>query len=180
MDASALDLLLVPGGPGVNLLMEDEPTLAFLRQQASGARLVLSVCTGALLLGAAGLLQGRKATTHWTVRHLLPLFGAMPQNARVVEDGSLVSAAGVTSGLDGALRAAAILGGTQCAEGIQLALEYAPEPPFASGRPETAPEAVRAAVEDSTRGLVAERTAIAHRIAARLGLTDPATGDGFP
>lgn len=166
-----LDVLLVPGGPGVNLLMEDEPMLEFLRHQAAGARLVLSVCTGALLLGAAGLLQGRKATTHWASHHLLPLFGAIPQTSRVVVDDPLVTAAGVTSGLDASLLVAGLLRGEQCAEEIQLSLEYSPEPPFSSGSPDTAPARVRTAVEASTQALVAERTAIARRVATRLGVS---------
>lgn len=170
-DAPALDLLLVPGGPGVNALMEDEPTLAFLRRQAAGARLVLSVCTGALLLGAAGLLRDRRATTHWTAHHLLPLFGALPQAARVVVDGSLVTAAGVTSGIDAALQVAAMLSGEHTAQEIQLSMEYAPAPPFASGSPATAPASVLAAVELSTRMLTAERTEVAQRIARRLGIS---------
>lgn len=169
-DTPALDVLLVPGGGGVNALMEDEPTLAFLRQQAAGARLVLSVCTGALLLGAAGLLQGRKATTHWASHHLLPLFGAFPQPERVVVDGSFITAAGVTSGIDAALQAAAILCGDQIAQEIQLYMEYAPVPPFDSGSPATAPASVRAAVELSTSRLIAERTDLARRVATRLGI----------
>jgi len=170
-DTPTLDVLLVPGGPGVNVLMEDELTLNFLRHQAAGARLVLSVCTGALLLGAAGMLQGRRATTHWASHHLLPLFGALPQSARVVVDGHLVTAAGVTSGIDAALQVAAILCGEQIAQEIQLAMEYAPAPPFASGSPATAPASVRDAVERSNRTLVAERTDLARRIATRLGIS---------
>lgn len=170
-DTPALDVLLVPGGPGVNALMEDEPTLKFLRRQAAGAKLVLSVCTGALLLGATGLLQGRRATTHWACHHLLPLFGALPQSARVVVDGSLVTAAGVTSGIDAALQAAVMLFDEHTAQEIQLSLEYAPAPPFASGSPATAPASVLAAVELSTRTLTAERTDLAQRIAIRLGIS---------
>jgi cyclohexyl-isocyanide hydratase len=164
-----LDVLLVPGGPGVNELMEDEETLEFLRRQSAGARLVLSVCTGALLLGAAGLLQGRRATTHWASHHLLPLFGAIPQETRVVTDGNLVTTAGVTSGLDGALRAAAILCGEATAQEIQLGMEYAPDPPFASGSPDTAPPTVRSAVDEANREMVKIRTEISRRVAIRLG-----------
>lgn len=169
-EAPALDVLLVPGGAGVNALMENEPTLDFLRRQAAGARLVLSVCTGALLLGAAGLLRGRRSTTHWASHHLLPLFGAIPVDERVVVDGTLITAAGVTSGLDGALRAAALLRGDQAAQEIQLYMEYAPAPPFDSGSPQTAPAAVLASVQDSLHDLTREREVISRRVAARLGM----------
>src|SRR6476620_11415932 len=112
-EAPQLDLLLVPGGGGVNAMMEDEAMLTFIRRQAAGARIVMSVCTGALLCGAAGLLKGRRATTHWASFHLLPFFGAIPVNQRVVVDGEMVFAAGVTSGIDGALRVAAELRGDE-------------------------------------------------------------------
>ena len=102
---------------------------------------MFSVCTGALLCGAAGLLQGRRATTHWASFHLLPLFGAIPVNERVVVDGDWVFAAGVTAGIDGALRLAAELRGDAAAQAIQLHMVYAPEPPFDAGTPETAPPA---------------------------------------
>ena len=113
--------------------------LGWIREQAAGARSVFSVCTGALLCGAAGLLKGRRATTHWASFHLLPLFGAMPVDERVVVDGNWVFAAGVTAGIDGALRLAAELRGDEAAQAIQLYMVYAPEPPFDSGTPETAP-----------------------------------------
>jgi cyclohexyl-isocyanide hydratase len=168
--APQLDVLLVPGGPGVNALMEDEATLSFLRKQAAGARLVLSVCTGALLLGAAGLLGGRRATTHWASHHLLPLFGALPVNERVVVEGNLVTTAGVTSGIDGALHVAAILHGEQTAREIQLYLEYAPAPPFNSGSPESASLEVLAAVKASMQSVITDRERIARRVAERLKL----------
>ncbi len=165
-----LDVLLVPGGSGVNELMEDDITLAFLKKQMAGARLVLSVCTGALLLGAAGLLKGRRATTHWASHHLLPMFGATPVDERVVVDHRLITTAGVTSGLDGALRAAAILRGEAAAQGIQLYLEYNPAPPFDSGSPAAAPADVLATVKASLQSVVAERLAISRRVSARLGI----------
>ena len=121
-EAPQLDVLLVPGGNGVNALMEDDEVLCFLRNQAAGSKIVLSVCTGALLCGAAGLLKGRRATTHWASHGLLSLFGALPVDARVVEDGSLVTAAGVTSGIDAALRVAAMLRGDAVAQRIQLSI----------------------------------------------------------
>lgn len=166
-----LDVLIVPGGAGVNALMEDETTLAFLRERAARARLVFSVCSGALACGAAGLMRGKRATTHWSTFHLLPYFGARPEDARVVVDGNLVSAAGVTSGLDGALTIAARLRGEQTAREIQLYLQYAPEPPFDSGTPETSPPAVLGALKNSLREVTAERDALARRVAARLGIT---------
>src|SRR5690242_6093026 len=141
-DAPQLDLLHVPGGFGQEALMEDDDLLDWVRRQAAGARYVFSVCTGALICGAAGLLKGRRATTHWTAFELLPIFGAIPVNERVVEDGNMVFAAGVTSGIDGALRVAAKLRGDEVAQGIQLYMQYAPEPPFNSGTPETAPARV--------------------------------------
>ncbi len=138
-DAPPLDLLHVPGGYGQEALMDDEEVLGWIRQQASGARCVFSVCTGALLCGAVGLLKGRRATTHWASFHLLPFFGAIPINERVVVDGEMVFAAGITAGIDGALRVAAELRGDEAAQAIQLHMVYAPEPPFDSGTPETAP-----------------------------------------
>jgi cyclohexyl-isocyanide hydratase len=137
-------VLHIPGGFGQEALMEDEAVLGWIRRQASGARAVFSVCAGALLCGAAGLLQGRRATTHWASFHLLPLFGAIPVDERVVVDGSWVFAAGATAGIDGALRLAAELRGVEAAQLIQLYMAYAPEPPFDSGTPETAPAAILA------------------------------------
>jgi len=167
-DAPQLDLLLVPGGPGVNELMEDAEVLAFIRKQAGGAKLVFSVCTGALVCGAAGLLKGRRATTHWASFHMLEFFGAVPVNARVVTDGNLVCAAGVMSGIDGALAVAAKLRGEFVAQGIQLEMQYAPEPPFRSGTPETAPAEVLKSQRDLLAALLERRLQIVKRAAARL------------
>jgi len=135
-DAPQLDVLHVPGGSGQEALMDDDDVLDWVRKQALGARAVLSVCMGALIFGAAGLLQGRRATTHWSAYHLFPYFGAVPVPGRVVVDGSWVFAGGVTAGIDGALRLAAELRGEQVAQCIQLAMQYAPEPPFDSGTPD--------------------------------------------
>ena len=165
-----LDLLHIPGGFGQEALMDDEDVLSWIRHQAKDARCVFSVCTGALILGAAGLLQGRRATTHWASIDLLPHFGATAVNERVVRDGKFVFAAGVTSGIDGALRVAADLRGDEVAQGIQLAIAYAPEPPFNAGTPETAPPAVLARAKDAMRQITQQRMATARRIAARLGL----------
>ena len=165
-----LDVLVVPGGFGQEALMDDEEVLAFLRAQAAGAQYTFSICTGALLLGAAGLLRGVRATTHWSTFHLLPYFGAVPVDARVVVDGRTVSAAGVTSGIDGALRLAALLRGDLVAQTIQLAIEYAPDPPFSSGSPHTAPPEVLEAARDRVRDISAARLKTAKRISARLGI----------
>lgn len=170
-DAPPLDLLHVPCGYGQEALMDDEEVLGWIRQQASGARCVFSVCTGALLCGAAGLLKGRRATTHWASFHLLPFFGAIPVNERVVVDGDMVFAAGVTAGIDGALRVAAELRGDEAAQAIQLHMVYAPEPPFDSGTPETAPPAVLERAMRSVQAITAQREETARRVAARLGIS---------
>ena len=143
-----LDVICVPGGGGVNALLEDAEMLAFIRAQAKQARYVTSVCTGSLVLGAAGLLKGRKATTHWFAHDFLEKFGAIPVHARVVRDGNLITAGGVTAGIDFGLAVVAELVGKAEAEAIQLGLEYAPAPPFAAGTPEEAPSAVVAAVKE--------------------------------
>jgi len=174
-DAPQLDVLHVPGGFGQQALMEDEEVLGWIRRQAAGARSVFSVCTGALLCGAAGLLRGRRATTHWASFHLLPFFGAIPVDERVVVDGTWVFAAGVTAGIDGALRLAAELRGDEAAQAIQLYMEYAPEPPFDSGTPQTAPAAILKQARQSVREITAQRGETARRVAARLGIDVPIT-----
>src|SRR5271165_2592001 len=141
-----LDVLCVPGGAGINALLTDEETLGFVRAQGERARFVTSVCTGALLLGVAGLLKGKRATTHWASHDFLKAFGAEPVHERVVRDGALMTGGGVTAGIDFALTLVAELAGREVAEAIQLNLEYAPAPPFAAGRPESAPDAVVRAV----------------------------------
>ena len=173
-DAPPLDVLHVPGGFGQESLMEDAQVLDWIRQQAAGACSIFSVCTGALLCGAAGLLKGRRATTHWASFHLLPFFGAIPVNERVVVDGSYIFAAGVTAGIDGALRLAAELRGDAAAQTIQLYMEYAPKPPFNSGTPETAPPAILQQARLSVQDMTARREATARRVAARLGVVVPA------
>ncbi len=163
-----LDILCVPGGPGVDPLMEDETLLGFLRAQAQGARYVTAVCTGALLLGAAGLLQGYRATTHWQSLDLLPLFGAQPLTERVVIDRNRITGGGVTAGIDFGLAVAAEVFGASVAQVIQLGIEYDPSPPFQSGTPRTAPKAILERVTQARRQGQAERRAIAERAAARL------------
>jgi len=137
-DCPQLDLVCVPGGAGINPLLNDAETLAFIRSQALEARYVTSVCTGALVLGAAGLLKGKRATTHWMSHDMLSAFGAIPVNERYVIDGNIVTGGGVTAGIDFALAIAADLHDEELACAIQLAIEYDPAPPFASGSPANA------------------------------------------
>ncbi len=132
------DLICVPGGHGVEQALEDEDTIAFVAQQATAAKYASSVCTGALLLGAAGLLNGKKATTHWAYTSLLPLFGARHEDARVVRDGALITAGGVTAGIDFGFTVVAEIAGEAVARNIQLGLEYDPKPPFENGSPKIA------------------------------------------
>jgi len=157
--------------------MEDPEVLGWIHRQAAGACRIFSVCTGALLCGAAGLLKGRRATTHWASLHLLPYFGAIPVNERVVVDGSWVFAAGVTAGIDGALRLAAELRDEETAKAIQLQMVYAPEPPFNSGTPETAPSIILQQTRQSLRAITARREETARRVAAKLGITVAAAGN---
>lgn len=146
-DCPQADILCVPGGHGVAAALDDAATIAFIERQATDAQWVTSVCTGAFLLGRAGLLQGRRATTHWAYAHLLPLVGAEAVEARVVEDGRVVTSGGVTSGLDFALTLIGRLRGPAVAQAIQLAIEYDPAPPFAGGHPDRAPQAVTAGLK---------------------------------
>lgn len=169
-EAPQLDILHIPGGYGQEAVMDDRATLEWVARQAAGARYVFSVCTGALICGAAGLLKGKRATTHWASHHLLPLFGAIPDDARVVIDGSLISTAGVTAGIDGALRLAALVRGDDAARTIQLYMQYAPEPPFDSGSPEHAPANVLEAALQSFAAIGRQREATARRVAERLGI----------
>ena len=142
-----LDLICVPGGrSGVVNAMGDRDTIEFVRRQAGAARYVTSVCTGAFILGVAGLLQGRRATTHWAFTELLPLLGATYEQARIVKDGNVITAGGVTSGIDFGLSVAAEIAGETVAQAIQLSIEYDPAPPFGSGHPDRAPDDVRATV----------------------------------
>lgn len=164
-----LDIVMVPGGPGQQDLMEDEETLDFLRRQAAGAEYVTSVCTGSLVLAAAGLLKGKRATCHWNALDYLAPMGAIPVSEKVVVDGNIVTGAGVTSGIDFALQLAAILEGEQVAREIQLGIEYDPAPPFNAGSPRTAaPDAV-AAVKARGAKLSEERRTVANRVGRRLG-----------
>ncbi|MBR8224878.1 DJ-1/PfpI family protein [Burkholderia ambifaria] len=160
-DCPPLDVICVPGGIGINDLLLDAETIAFVRQRAATARYVTSVCTGALLLGVAGLLRGRRATTHWAFHELLEPLGAVPVRERVVRDGNLITGGGVTAGIDFALTIAAELAGDEEAQSIQLALEYAPAPPFDAGSPDTAPASVlKRVTERSAAGLEKRRQTI--------------------
>lgn len=163
-----LDVVCVPGGPGVNALMQDAEILDFLRRQARGARFISSVCTGSLVLGAAGLLRGRRATSHWSARDLLAEFGAIPTAGRVVRDGNLFTGGGVTAGIDFALTMVAEIAGPQVAQAIQLQIEYAPAPPFDAGTPERAPAAVLEAVKQRGAAMRAEREAVMAQAVAAL------------
>jgi cyclohexyl-isocyanide hydratase len=133
-----LSVLIIPGGRGINSLLEDHDTLQFIRSQASSVQYLCSVCTGAIVLGVAGLLKGKKAATHWMAMDMLPQFGAIPVQERVVWDGNIISAGGVTSGIDFALSILSHIFDTESAEMVQLYLEYAPAPPFSAGHPSTA------------------------------------------
>lgn len=167
-DCPDLDVICVPGGVGVDALMEDPETLAFIRHQASTAQYITSVCTGALVLGAAGLLKGRRATTHWASHSLLEQFGAIPVKERVVRDGNLMTGGGVTAGIDFALTLIGEVFDADKSRTIQLQLEYAPAPPFDSGRPDTAPANVLAVATDRAMpGLLARRQ-IVERVTASM------------
>ena len=167
-DCPALDVICVPGGSGVLDLMDDETVLAFLRSRAEAARFVGSICTGALVLGAAGLLRGKRATTHWAWMDLLTPFGAIPTNGRVVRDGKLMTGGGVSAGIDFGLTMVAELAGQEAAESIQLGIEYAPAPPFNAGSPDSArPELVKA-VRARMTALRVEREERVGRAAAAM------------
>ena len=167
-DCPRLDVICVPGGGGQVALMTDPETLDFLRRQAATARYVTSVCTGSLVLGAAGLLKGHRSTCHWAWRDMLSDFGAIPVAERVVRDRNRISGGGVTAGIDFGLTVAAELAGEEVAKSIQLVLEYDPQPPFDSGSPEKAgPERVKRLRERLTPMLETRRKANAEA-AARL------------
>ncbi len=158
-DVGDCDVLFVPGGFGAADAAVDEALIAHVRRLAATARYVTSVCTGSLVLGAAGLLVGKRAACHWAWRELLPKFGAIPDDRRVVRDGNTITGGGITAGIDFALTIAAELAGERTAQEIQLAIEYAPAPPWSAGRPETAPAEVRAVVEQRNAGYRAARMA---------------------
>lgn len=164
-----VDVLCVPGGFGINALLGDDEVLTHLRRLAPHARFVTSVCTGALVLGAAGLLRGRRATTHWMSREFLPAFGAEPAPGRWVEDDGVITGGGVTAGLDFALHVLARLHGDGAARAVQLAIEYDPAPPFACGHPDRAPAELVAAVRARSAPAQRRRADLVAAAAARLG-----------
>lgn len=167
-DVDECTLLCVPGGFGTVAAIEDAAYLSALRRLAAKSRWVTSVCTGSLLLAAAGLLRGKRAACHWAWRDQLATFGVTPDPARVVRDGNVITGGGVTAGIDMALTVVAELAGRDYAEAVQLAIEYAPAPPFDSGRPELAREPVLRAAQARLDTMRAERDAAVRRAAARL------------
>ncbi|WP_394826077.1 DJ-1/PfpI family protein [Pendulispora albinea] len=173
-DCPALDLLCLPGGAGVNALMQDDEVLDFVRARAASTRYVASVCTGALVLGAAGILKGRRATTHWASHHFLEPLGAIPVRARVVRDGHVFTGGGVTAGIDLGLTVLAELAGRLEAETVQLNLEYAPEPPFSAGNPDTAPQGAVDAVNARLAAALQARASIVAEL-TRAGARHPSS-----
>ncbi len=169
-EAPGLDVLFVPGGPGVGPAMEDEEVLGFLAGREPEARYVTSVCTGSLVLGAAGLLRGYRATTHWLSMDLLTLLGAEPVFERVVKDRDRIIGGGVTAGIDFGLAVAAEIAGEEAAKEIQLMMEYDPAPPFDSGSPKRAEGALIEGVRAKRRAVQQKRTEAVNRARARLGL----------
>jgi len=167
-DIAACDLICVPGGVTATQVALDEAFVSDIRRLGLGARYVTSVCTGSLILGAAGLLQGKRAACHWAWRHLLPLFGATPDDGRVVRDGHVITGGGVTAGIDFALAVLAQLGGDSLAQTLQLGLEYAPAPPFNAGAPDTAPASILAAYRQRMAAILPIREAEARQAATRL------------
>lgn len=167
-DVERCALICVPGGFGTIEAIEDQELLAQISRLASGARYVTSVCTGALVLGAAGLLKGRRATSHWAWRDALSAFGATPDPARVVRDGNVITGGGVTAGIDFALAVTAEIVGADYAQLIQLSIEYAPSPPFNSGRPELAPAHILGNTQQRYDRIRSVRDAAVQRAAARL------------
>jgi cyclohexyl-isocyanide hydratase len=157
--SSRFDVLVVPGGPGINALLDDEPFLECLATVARRAQWITAVCTGALVLGAAGLLEGYRATTHWQCLDLLPLCGATPVAERVVVDRDRITGGGITAGIDFGLTLAAKICGRSVAEKIQLVMEYSPAPPFSAGLPATAPAELVGAVQAERAELIAQRRA---------------------
>jgi cyclohexyl-isocyanide hydratase len=168
-DIERCDIICVPGGFGTtDNAIADEEFLRELRRLANGARYVTSVCTGSLALGAAGLLHGKRAACHWAWRELLTAFGAIPDSARVVRDGNVVTGGGVTAGIDFALTLVAEIAGPETAQAIQLGIEYAPAPPFDAGSPETAPPEILARVTERYAAGAAQRRAAVAAAAERM------------
>lgn len=168
-----LDVICVPGGPGQIDLMEDDEVIDFVRRQGASAKYVTSVCTGALVLGAAGLLEGYRAATHWASMDNLPLFGATPVKTRVCIDRNRITGGGVTAGIDFGLTLAGMLADRETAEAIQLFLEYTPEPPFAAGSPDTAPKAVVDKTKIKIAPMLERRKAVSMAAAEKMKRAKP-------
>jgi cyclohexyl-isocyanide hydratase len=168
-DCPQLDVICVPGGGGTDDMIDDEEMLDFLRRQANGAKYITSVCTGSLVLGAAGLLRGFRAATHWTAMDFLAPYGATPTKTRVCVDRNRITGGGVTAGIDFALTLVSIMVDRETAEMIQLRLEYNPAPPFNSGSPDTAPPEILARMKEKIAPAQLRRGEANHRAAARLG-----------
>jgi cyclohexyl-isocyanide hydratase len=170
-DCPQLDLLCIPGGFGVDQAIEDAATITFVREQGARAQYVTSVCTGAFILGAAGLLQHKRATTHWAYHHLLPRVGAIPVQERVVRDGSTFTGGGVTAGIDFAFTVMHEIAGSSVAQAVQLALEYTPHPPFQAGSPALAPAEIKDVVDQRLAPRLQQFITILERVAPRLQAT---------
>jgi len=164
-DIERADLIVVPGGPGQTEAMQDADFMQEVKRLGDGARYITSVCTGSLILAAAGLLGGRRAGAHWAYRELLSMFGAIPDPARVVRDGNVITGGGVTAGIDIALTIVAKIAGEETAKQIQLMIEYAPAPPYNSGRPETASAETLAAVQERFAAFRQARGAVMEKLA---------------
>lgn len=170
-----LDVVFVPGGPGQQALMDDAETLSFLAAQAKRATWIASTCTGSLVLGAAGLIAGKRASCHWLSLPLIEVLGGIPADERVVVDGNLLTTAGVSAGIDGALKLVALIEGEEMAKTIQLMIEYDPEPGFESGSPRTADPALVDRIRSFAADLMVARERAAREAAARLAAA-PAEG----
>lgn len=163
-----LDLICVPGGAGMNALLNDTETLVFIRKHAETAKYVTSVCTGSLVLAAAGLLKGKRAACHWMSRDMLKEFGVIPDPSRVVIDGKFISGGGVTAGIDFGLAVAGEIFGEDQAKAIQLGIEYAPQPPFNAGSPETAGKDIETASREAAKDRQTERLVAVREAASRV------------
>jgi len=176
--AKPSDILVVPGGAGIDHAMLDDGWIVYARREAAKARYVFSVCTGSLLLAAAGLLTGRRAGGHWQARDLLTRFGVTPSDARLTIDGKFYTSGGVSAGIDMALRLVADVAGEKTARRIQLAIEYDPAPPFPGGTPFTSPPDIVEAVLEGSRQRRAERERIVSACVGRLTPSQPAVSAG--
>jgi len=170
-DCPQLDVVCVPGGFGTDDMVNDDEMLAFLRKQAQGAKYITSVCTGSMVLGAAGLLKGYRATSHWTMVDFLSMFGATPTRTRVCMDRNRITGGGVTAGIDFALTLVSQFVDAQTAQAIQLRLEYNPAPPFNAGSPDTAPPEILAFMKEKYAPAQERRREVIGRAAARLAGT---------